>query len=315
MSRSDRWSDRDSGTSDEATEFSAAQPDSAPESMAIPMAIPARQLGSPERPGRRVSRGQRQLLERGLTERERAILDDIDRFRFLTSKQVEALHFSHLTTQAAATRICNRILKRLYGYRVIEHLERRVGGIRAGSASYVWMIGAVGERLLRADAEVRVRRREPSLHFMRHCLAIADCVIALKRGAAAESYGLQSIDTEPSCWRRYLARSGGMELLKPDLSAVTVQGEFEDHWFIEIDRGTESIPTLIRKCRQYLTYRQTGQEQDSLGVFPIVLWVLPDERRLERLREALASARGLDAAIFRLAIPDTVADLVTGGAA
>lgn len=314
MSRSDRWSDRVGDGSDEPTGMPAAQPDSAPESMAIPMASPGRQLGSAEGTDRRVSRAQRLVVARGLTERERAILDDIDRFRFLTSKQVEVLHFSDLTTPAAATRICNRILKRLYSYRVIDHLERRVGGIRAGSASYVWMVGTVGERLLRADAEVRVRRREPSLHFMRHCLAIADCVIALQRGAGADSYQLQSV-TEPSCWRRYLARSGGMELLKPDLSAVTVQGEYEDFWFIEVDRGTESIPTLIKKCRQYLAYRQTGQEQDRHGVFPVVIWVLPDERRLERLREALSSARGLDASIFRLATPETVVGLVAGGAA
>jgi len=112
-----------------------------------------------------------------------------------------------------------------------------------------------------------------------------------------------------------MGRSGGTETLKPDLAVVTTLGEFEDSWFVEVDRGTESIPTLIRKCRQYLAYRQTGQEQLDREVFPLVLWVLPDQRRVDRLHEALATARGIDSSIFRLTTPDAAATTIAGGAA
>jgi hypothetical protein len=315
MSRSDRRSDRVGQNAPGDSDIRLPQPNSAPESMAIPMSIPVRQLGSPEGSVRRVSRAHRQVLERGLSEREWAILRDIDRFRFLTTKQIARMHFTHINTAASATRICSRVLEFLYGHRLVDHLDRRVGGIRAGSASYVWMVGPVGERLLRADAEVRIRRKEPSLHFMQHCLAIADCAIALNVAASDRHFELQTVETEPTCWRRYLSRSGATETLKPDLRVVTIQGDYEDTWFIEVDRATESIPTLVKQCRQYLAYRQTGQEQADHEVFPAVLWVLPDDRRLQRLHDALAAARGFDSSIFRLTTNDGLAEAVAGGAA
>lgn len=314
MSRSDRRSDRvDQQTPGDAS-IPAPTPISAPESMAIPLAIPVRQFGSSEGSRRRVSRGQREILARGLSDREWGILRDLERFRFLTSGQIIALHFTNITSTSTAARICRRVMKRLYSYRVVDHLERRVGGIRAGSASYVWVVGPVGELLLRPDSEVRTRRKEPSVHFMRHCLAIADCTVKLQAAADAGRFDIQTIETEPASWRRYLARSGAPETLKPDLFAVILQDDFEDSWFIEIDRATESIPTLIKQCRQYLRYRQTGQEQANREVFPAVLWVLPDERRLTRLREAIEASPGLDASVFRLTTMADLVEAVAGGA-
>jgi len=71
--------------------------------------------------------------------------------------------------------------------------------------------------------------------------------------------------------------------LKPDLYAVTASGDYEDHWFCEIDRATESMPTLLKKCVQYEAYRRTGAEQDRLGVFPLVVWVVPDDAQADKL--------------------------------
>ncbi len=105
----------------------------------------------------------------------------------------------------------------------------------------LWIVGPTGNHVLRGNDAVRVRRREPSLHFMRHCLAVADCVIAIQGGADDQRYELLSVDTEPSCWRRFMNRSASTETLKPDLSVVTAAGEFEDSWFCEIDLATESI--------------------------------------------------------------------------
>ncbi len=76
-------------------------------------------------------------------------------------------------------------------------------------------------------------------------------------------------------------------MLKPDAYLVTAAGEFEDHRFIEIDRATESTSTIARKAQVYERYLATGIEQDRLGIFPSVLWVVPDERRRSRLVDAL----------------------------
>ena len=51
-----------------------------------------------------------------------------------------------------------------------------LAGVYAGSASFVWRIGPVGDRVLRLDGAAGVPQRsgEPSVRFLDHCLAIAD---------------------------------------------------------------------------------------------------------------------------------------------
>jgi hypothetical protein len=197
---------------------------------------------------------------------------------------------------------------------VIEHLERRVGGVRAGSASYVWRVGPIGDQLLRLQAphRSRARRKEPSLRHLEHCLTIADVHLALTALARAKRVELLSVATEPACWRRYLAASGSVDTLKPDLFAVTASGDYEDHWFIEIDRGTESLPTLIKKCAQYEDYHRTGSAQADGGVFPLVIWVVPSETHADSLAEAIIASRNLDNSLYRVCTAARFPDIVTG---
>jgi len=197
---------------------------------------------------------------------------------------------------------------------LLERPIRRVGGLQAGSASSVWMLSSMGQRLrnLRDGVGAVGRVREPGERFVRHYLAIADTHLALVE-AAKKRLELLTVQIEPACWRSYTGLGGSAELLKPDLYAVTASGEFEDHWFIEVDRATESIPTLIKQCRQYEAYRHNGTEQARTGLFPLVLWVVPDESRAAKLRQALTLARDLDIALFRIVTPDRLIATITGG--
>jgi hypothetical protein len=121
------------------------------------------------------------------------------------------------------------------------------------------------------------------------------------------------VQTEPACWR--IAASFGDRMLKPDLFAVTASADYEDHWYIEVDRATESLPTLLRKCAQYEDYRRTGAEQQDHGVFPLVIWIVPDDARAAKLRAAIAASRSLDRDLYRICTPASFAGVITGGAA
>jgi hypothetical protein len=145
-------------------------------------------------------------------------------------------------------------------------------------------------------------------------MLVADVAGALTVHAHAGSFELARVDPEPGSWRPYSGLHGAREVLKPDLFAVTANGDYEDHWFIEVDRGTESLPTLLKQCSQYETYRRSGREQATTGVFPRVLWLLPDERRRDRLREALAADRNLDDDLFRAHTFAELVPVITGGA-
>jgi hypothetical protein len=244
------------------------------------------------------------------------VLFSLDAHRFLTTRQLARFHFADHTTPAAASRICRRVLQRLFDFGLIEHLERRVGGVRAGSASYVWRVGPVGDQLLRAlaaaDDRPRGRRKEPSLRWLEHCLLSAEAHLSLLDLARARQLELLSVVTEPRCWRRYMPISGGPETLKPDLLAVTAQADYEDHWFIEVDRATESLPTLLGKCAQYEDYRRSGQAGD---VVPLVVWVVPDEGHAAKLSAAISASRTLDPGLYRVCTLDSLPAVIGGGAA
>lgn len=267
------------------------------------------------RRARLAEQGVRQLASE-LSPRDWQVLVRLQQHRFLLTTQLQRWHFAaHASPDAGAT-VCRRVLRRLAQVRAIEPLERRIGGIRAGSASFVWRIGPVGNRLLqlRSGEGIRQRRKEPSARHLDHCLAIAECHLTVVEASRRGLCELLQAETEPASWRRYLGLSGSPDILKPDLGLVTGTAEFEDHWFCEIDRGSESLPTLLRKCRQYETYRRTGQEQQRAGVFPLVVWVLPDELRRQKLSAALGSARHLNSQIFRLTTQARFADTIVEAA-
>lgn len=265
------------------------------------------------RPRRRTSRRQLLRLSSDLSAREQAVLRSLADSRLLTTGQLQRLDFADHATEGAASRICRRVLARLHRLRLVEHLERRIGGVRAGSASYVWRLGPVGERLLQHDADgPRGRHKQPGLRFVDHVLAVAECRVQLVEAHRRGDVELLLVEHEPTSWRDFLGAYGGGETLKPDLFAVTATAEYEDSWFIELDRATESLPTVLRKCAAYERYRQTGQEQTRRGVFPAVLWVVPDERRAQALTGALRRQYGADPEPFRVTTAACFLPVITG---
>ncbi|TDD28359.1 hypothetical protein E1218_07515 [Kribbella turkmenica] len=255
-------------------------------------------------------------LRHNLSPRDLAILRSISAHRFLTTQHVRALLFSDHASELSATRSSNRVLRRLSRDKLITALDRRVGGVRAGSAGYVWRVTAAAHRLLQTeDGEGISRRyREPSQRLLAHTLAIADTHVALNRAASSDGLELVTVQVEPGSWRRFLGLGGEPRLLRPDLAVVTAQGDYEDHWFIEVDLGTEHPPTVVRKCHLYEDYRRSGNEQDAHGLFPRVLWVVPNQQRADKLTAAITDAK-LDQDLFRVVTTDQLIPAVIGGAA
>lgn len=242
------------------------------------------QAGSPERVGHIALRRLRSLL----SERDLAIIQSVDSFRYLSGGQIIRLHFDGHASEGTAARTARSVLTRLVGGRMLRRTERRIGGVRAGSSSYVYGIGSVGHRLLHDDGS-RGRWDEPSPVFLEHTLAIADLAIDLTQ-SKAEDQSLQ-IETEPGCWRSFTRGLGGREVLKPDLFISLASAEYEDRWFIEIDLATESTTAVRRKCQTYLDYHRSGIEQQRHEVFPRVLWIVPTARRQRQIEGIIAKLK------------------------
>ena len=270
---------------------------------------------SPPMTGARVGAAGLRKLELHLSPRDLAVLRSLDEHRYLLTSQLQRLHFAAHRSPSAGIRACVRTLDRLQQLRLVTRLTRQIGGRDSGSRGFVWTLDEVGYRLLRREADeptTRRRRFEPTVLFLEHTLAVAEARVQFEETARASNVELLGVQTEPGCWRDYVGAHGQPATLKPDLALITATSDYEDHWFIEVDRGTESIRTVLAKCAQYEAYRQSGREQAKHGVFPLVVWSMPDARRRARLEDELAHARELDPALFRVVAPEGVVALITG---
>jgi hypothetical protein len=243
-------------------------------------------------------------LEERLSERDRRILEHVTQLRLLRARQIQSLLFpdEQHASRAAAARCCRRVLERLTRDRLLVRLERRVGGIRAGSASFIYAISPIGHRLIQ-PAGTRRRLSEPTLRFVDHTLAVGDLLVEVilhARGGAGE---LLQWTSEPNSWREVVT-IGGTIVLRPDLFLVLAVGEYELRWFIEVDRATEHGPAIARKCRLYNTYYRSGTEQQQHKVFPRILWIAPTEQRATWLRKTIAADRRLAAGLFEVTTTD-----------
>jgi hypothetical protein len=284
---------------------------------------PAGAISKPLRSQRRVSARNLEAIRQSLTDRDWQLLRSVHTHRFLSTGQLQRLHFADHASEVTGARIARRVLQRLRELRVLGVLERRIGGIRAGSSGMVYFVDTVGDRLLRADTGARPRRRahEPTATFMAHTLAVAETHLRLVEMALGGRIELLRADLEPAAWRRYTGPGLAAVTLKPDLYAETGQpgGEFVDAWFVEVDLGHESIPTLLTKCREYEAYRRSGTEQQASGAFPLVVWSMGarTEALAQRRRTALATAIGrertLTAALFHLTAPEHLTALIERG--
>lgn len=239
--------------------------------------------------------GKNQLIELDtrLSDRDRAVLTAISKYRFLLTGHVQRLYFNTGVSVTANTRATNRALKKLREYGLIAPLKRRIGGVRAGSASLIWHLTEPGNRLLnlsQAENKKRKRFKEPSPMFLEHTLAIAETAVQIETICGpSEDLEVVTIDTEPTCWRSFYLNNQRIQL-KPDAYLVTSYDDYEDSWFLELDLGTESTSQVIEKCRTYFSYYRTGLEQKEHDVFPVVVWIVPDENRKRNLKQAISNS-------------------------
>lgn len=248
-----------------------------------------------------------------LSDRELSILASLDVYRYLTARQIETLHFYDHASNLTGARTCRRVLERLARAGVLHRLERRIGGLRAGSASYVYCLDRLGYRLLHNDDGSRRRRREPSAVFLDHTLAIAQLAVDLSVAARTRVIEDLAIETEPLCWRRFSRGLAGTDTLKPDLALAFATGDYELRWFVEIDLGSVGIGALLRKCRLYHDYWATSTEQDRHGVFPMVLWITTDNTRAAKVQHAIRTAPHLGSNLFDVVTRSGALDHLTGG--
>lgn len=221
-------------------------------------------------------------VEGQLGARDQLVIDTLDRVRLATTVQLHRLLL--VGPEPSTLRRTQALLARLVRLGVVTRLERRVGGVRSGSAGQVYALDALGQRLTPSGCGPAGGRRTrkpwtPSLLFVSHTLSAAELYVRLREAEHAGALSLLDFDAEPLSWRAFAGLGGARTILKPDAFVRGGLGEFEDRYFIEVDQATESLPALARKLTVYRRYYATGREQGRTGAFPAVLFLVPHEDR------------------------------------
>lgn len=127
--------------------------------------------------------------------------------------------------------------------------------------------------------------REPGGRYVRHRLAVSELYVSLHEAEREGLLELLAFQAEPDCWRPMTDSLGGQTLLKPDAFARVGIGAYEDQYFIEVDLSTESRSVIARKLKTYVSYWNSGIEQQASGVFPRVVLITNSEERKGSLVE------------------------------
>lgn len=237
-----------------------------------------------------------------LSERDQAILVDVARFRFLRADQVLRLHFAS-GTPVGRQRRCQATLRRLTEDGYLHRHPRSIGGASSGSGRFVYQLGYRGQRVVWPARRARTPE-DAGYPFVDHVLAVAEVgaeLVQLRRSGEVDDLKLQ---LEPAVWRHYVTGNGRVLVLKPDLGIHLTVGDQQLVWLVEVDRATESLKRIRTKANQYLSYWRSGREQERLGVFPRVLWSVPDDKRADAVARALGELPDPAADMFVIATSD-----------
>ena len=241
--------------------------------------------------------------------------------RFATTTQLARLTALEYALPASALRQTQRHLASLAQQRLLTSLERRIGGWQGGSAVTIWAATTRGHRLVAAengeDEEVprRQRPREVSTTFLDHLLAITEVRTSIEEAVRQEADTDATVALEPDCWCTRLGPSGQPQVLRPDLDVTITSPAYEDRYLVEVDRATENPGRVIATCWRYQEHQATSAQASDGGVFPLVVWLVPTDRRRHRLERAIAHSTGLLRDLFRVIRLDQLPTLIHGGPA
>ncbi|MEA1303968.1 replication-relaxation family protein [Actinomyces oris] len=239
--------------------------------------------------------------------------------RFATTTQLARLTALEYASPASALRQTQRHLANLAQQRLLTSLERRVGGWQGGSAVTIWAATTRGQRLVATgkgdEVPRRQRPREVSTTFLDHLLAITEVRTSIEEAVRQEAATEAAVALEPDCWRTALSPSGQVQVLRPDLAVTITSPAYEDRYLIEVDRATENPGRVIATCWRYQEHQATSAPASDGDVFPLVVWLVPTDRRRHRLERAIAHSTGLLRDLFRVIRLDQLSTLIHGGPA
>jgi hypothetical protein len=252
-------------------------------------------------------------LDQSMSDLDWQLLKFVHNGRLASGAQLIRAFWQTDNPQSAAARAGRRALKRLADRRILATLPRRITGMR-GSAGLVYYTGRGGVRLLAARGIHGPRVEIPGTLHLAHTLATTELALRLTEADRDGELEVIEVQQEPVCWRNYPAVIGASRTIKPDLFIRIGAGAHEDRWMVEVDLGSESGRTIARKAGAYGEHYRSGHEQHQHGVYPRVIWAVPDTRRAEQIAEVRGRLPAPADRLFSICLFDEVTGLLAAEA-
>jgi hypothetical protein len=134
-----------------------------------------------------------------------------------------------------------------------------------------------------------------------HIVAVSELYVQLVEAQRVGRLILRQFITEPAAW--WPNGHGGW--LKPDAFLATSNGQVDQLWWVEVDRATESLPTIARKLRAYLDFVNRGGIGPRGGI-PRVLVSVPSEARRSAVARLVAGLPSPADELFVVVVQDEV---------
>lgn len=230
-----------------------------------------------------------------------ALLQDVGRFRYVTSVQIARLYFNK------SQKVAQRRLRALTSAGLLQRFAPSEAR-RAGFQTWWYALARAGARLV-SEAEglplaaVLASTRMPrTAGFLAHHALVTDVRLWLREACAStpefSHRFLSTYETRGVERRAALPLPGGRVVL-PDGAFLLTRGDRHALFLLEADRGTEPLtgthPSSL--TRKFLAYREaydTRAEEHLAALFQArvrgfrITCVAPDEKRQHRLVELAA---------------------------
>ena len=259
-----------------------------------------------------------------LTNRDKAILSAVCKFRLLTTGQI-------LSIVPGSRQNIVRRLQRLYHAGFLDRPRAQLALRYNGEVSeFVYAPTRKGTAIVQDGTGSGKESRPVSALAISHTLAVAEALITIeqasRRGGVRfmdEQAILTALRTEPSSkrlqWRITIKFSKETEAVGviPDGFFAVERAEDANaprrfYYFLEVDRGTMPImrkslalSSIHRKALAYSRTFKTGLLKKRFGIAGFkVLFVVRSKARLERMKEICQQAHGKESSRFLFTYPD-----------
>ena len=224
-------------------------------------------------------------------ERDEEIIVSVYEHGVLSTQQIADLFFRG--SVSAATKRLRKLFDAGWLQRAF-----RPNGVGAPEALYLVerrqeTVHCIADRLGWTEEKVR-RHWFPNQMLTEHCLEVNAFRVAVEISCRKNDVLLELWEDERFCVDRIREDGGKVKVFAPDAYFRLFKDGTLWAYFLEWDRGTESVGRIRQKAENYATYWRKGFYTERYGLKGFrVLWVTKEKERMEVLRKATEKVEGV----------------------